>query len=87
MSHYMDFTRKARYVENGAMTDTLAGLCYSSVLSRDSVKIAFLVDALIDLDILACDIYKAYLNAPFQERIWFVAGLECGESLEGGVMK
>ena len=24
----MDFTRKARYVANGAMTDTTVGLCY-----------------------------------------------------------
>ena len=83
----MDFTCKARYVANGSMTDTPVGLCYSSVLSRDSVRIAFLVYALNDLDNLACDIYNAYLNAPCLEIILFVAGMECGKSLEGRVMK
>ena len=79
----MDFTRKARYVANGAMTEAPVGLCYSSVVSRDSVRIAFLVAALNGLDILACDIGNAYLNAPCREKIWFVAGLECGVSMKG----
>ena len=83
----MDFTRKARFVANGAMTDTPVGLCYSSVVSRDSVRIAFLVAALNDLDVLACDIGNAYLNAPCKENIWFVAGLECGRELAGKPMK
>ena len=79
----MDFTRKARYVANGAKTETPVGLCYSSVVSRDSVRIAFLVAALNGLDILSCDIGNAYLNAPCREKIWFVAGLECGASMKG----
>ena len=83
----MDFLLKARYVTNGAMTDTLVGLCYSSFVSCDSVRIVLLVAALNDLDILAYDISNVYLNAPCRERIWFVAGLECGRSLEGKVMK
>lgn len=83
----MDFTRKARFVANGAMTETPVGLCYSSVVSRDSVRIAFLVAALNDLDVLACDIGNAYLNAPCREKIWFVAGLECGSELKGKVCK
>ena len=64
----MDFTRKARFVANGSMTDMPIGLCYSSVVSRDSVRIAFLVAALNDLDLLACDIGNAYLNAPCREK-------------------
>ena len=83
----MDFTRKARYVANGSVTDTSVRLCYSSVVSCDSVRIEFLASALNDLNILACDISNADLNAPFREKIWFVAGLECGKSLEGKVMK
>ena len=54
----MDFTWKERYVANGAMTYIPVGLCYFSVLSRDSVRIAFLFAALNDLYILACDISK-----------------------------
>lgn len=83
----MDFTRKARFVANGSMTDTPIGLCYSSVVSRDSVRIAFLVAALNDLDLLACDIGNAYLNAPCREKIWFKAGLECGNELVGKVCR
>ena len=30
------------------------------------------------LKVLSCDIGNAYLNAPCKEKIWFVAGPECG---------
>ena len=65
----MDFTRKARFVAGGHMTETPVALCYSSVVSCDSVRIAFLVAALNDLDVFACDIGNAYLNAPCKEKI------------------
>jgi hypothetical protein len=85
----MDFARKARFVANGSTTDTPIGLCYSSVVSRDSVRIAFPVAALNDLDVLSwsCDIGNAYLNAPCREKIWFKARLECGNELVGKVCK
>ena len=51
------------------------------------LRTAFLVAALNDLDVFACDIGNAYLNAPCQEKIWFVAGLECGKSMQGKVAK
>ena len=54
----MNFTCKARYVINGSMNGTPMGLFYLSVVSRDSIIIAFLVAVLNDLDILACDISK-----------------------------
>ena len=81
----IDFSRKARFVAGGHMTEAPASLTYSSVVSRDSVKIAFLYGALNDLDIMACDIGNAYLNAPCREKIWFVAGIECGPELHGKV--
>jgi len=65
------------------MTETPSSITYSSVVSRESVKIAFLIAALNDLDIMSCDIGNAYLNAPCREKIWFVAGKECGPDLEG----
>eukprot|EP00956_Cyclotella_meneghiniana_P022806 scaffold43502_cov23-Cyclotella_meneghiniana.AAC.1 len=54
-------------------------ITYSSVVSRDSVRLAFLIAALNELDIMSCDIGNAYLNAPCREKIWFKAGIECGE--------
>jgi hypothetical protein len=60
----MDLTRKARMVAGGHTTETPAGLTYSSVVSRDSVRIAFLYAALNDLYVMSCDVSTAYLNAP-----------------------
>ena len=84
----MDFTRNARFVANGSSTEAPVALCYSSVVSRDNVRIAFLIAVLNKLDVFVqCDIGNAYLNAPCQERIWFKAGIECGQSARGKVMK
>ena len=60
----MDFTRKARFVAGGHTTEAPSSLTYSSVVSRDSIRIAFLVAALNNLDIMSCDLENAYLNAP-----------------------
>jgi hypothetical protein len=49
------------------MTEATTTNSYSSVVSRESVQIMFLIAALNDLDVLACDIQDAYLNAPTQE--------------------
>jgi hypothetical protein len=79
----MDFTRKARYVAGGHMTDPPDSITYSTVVSRDSVRIAFLLAALNDLDLLATDIGNAYLNAPAREQVYTTAGPEFGPELEG----
>ena len=74
----MDFTRKARFVAGGHMTETPESLTYSSVVSRDSIRIAFLIAGLNDLDVLAGDVTNAYLNAPCREKIWFEGKIETG---------
>ncbi|KAI2504684.1 Reverse transcriptase (RNA-dependent DNA polymerase) [Fragilaria crotonensis] len=74
----MDFTRKARFVAGGHTTDTPGSLTYSSVVSQDSVRLAFLIARLNDLDVLAGDVTNAYLNAACREKIWFEGGLETG---------
>jgi len=65
----MDFSRKACFVAEGHMTEALSSITYSSVVSMESVKIAFLIAALNDLDIMSCDIGNAYLNALCCEKI------------------
>ena len=72
----MDLIRKARYVSGGIMYPS-SSMTYASVLGRETVRIAFLVAALIDLKILAGDIQNAYLNAFTKEMIYFKAGDEC----------
>jgi hypothetical protein len=74
----MDFTRKARFVAGGHTTDTPAAMTYSSVVSRESVRLGFLIAALNGLDIMSCDLESAYLNAKCKEKIWFEGGIECG---------
>ena len=82
----MDLTRKARFVAGGHLTEPPSSITYSSVVSRDSVRLAFLLAALNGLNIMACDIGNAYLNAPCREKVWFVAGPEFG-SRQGTVVK
>jgi hypothetical protein len=79
-------TRKARFVAGGHTTETPVSLTYSSVVSRDSVRIAFLIAALNDLEVWAADVGNAYLNAKCRERIWTIAGPEFGSN-QGKVMK
>ena len=73
-----NFRRKARLVADGHKTKTPAAMCYSSVVSRDSVRIALTIAALNDLDIMACDIQNAYLTADCREKCWILAGTEFG---------
>ena len=61
-------------------------MTFSTVVTRESVRIAFLLTGLNELDVQAADISNAYLNAPYMELIWIVAGKEFGSD-EGCVMK
>jgi Reverse transcriptase (RNA-dependent DNA polymerase) len=79
----MDLTRKARFVAGGHMTDPPKDTTYSSVVSRDSIRIALLIAALNDLEILMCDVQGAYLNAKTNEPIYTVCGLEFGNHRVG----
>lgn len=81
----MDLTRKCRYVAGGHKTEPPASITYASVVSRESVRIAFLVAALNQLDILAGDVQGAYLNAPCREKIYTVCGPEFGAHLVGRI--
>ena len=56
----IDFTRKSRMVARGNQTAPPTSVTYSSVVSRESVRIAFLVAALNDLDVSIFDIGNAY---------------------------
>ena len=80
-----NFRRKARMVGGGHQTTTPSTLTYSSVVSRDSVRILLTIAALNDLTVLACDIQNAYLTAPCREKIWTIAGpefgSECGKTM------
>jgi len=67
------------------MTDPPVIMTYSSVVSRDSVRIGFLLAALNDLELVAADIGNAYLQATTKEKKIAIAGPEFGE-LQGRTM-
>jgi hypothetical protein len=78
-----NYRRKARLVAGGHMTGAPTSITYSSVVSRDSVRICLLAAALNGLDVLACDIKGAYLTAPSREKVATTAGEEFGPELKG----
>ena len=75
----MDLTRKARICAQGDQTDPPLALTYASVVTRESVRLAFLLATLNGNKLLAADISGAYLNAPCAERIHTVLSPESGE--------
>ena len=75
-----NFCHKARLVACGHMTDTSASMKYSSVVSRDSVRICLTLVALNDLKVLSGDIQNAYCTAPNKEKIFVKAGPEFGSN-------
>jgi hypothetical protein len=64
--------RKARLVANGNETEPPKDLTFSSVVTRDSVRIFFLLAALNDVDILCADIQNAYLTAQTKEKLYTI---------------
>ena len=76
----MDFTQKAQFVAGGHMMEAPVLLTYSSMVSRDSVRIVFTVAVLNDLNVLVADIGHAYLNADCHEKVYTIAGPEFGSN-------
>ena len=76
----LDLTRKARLVAGGHRNKHVPTYTtFSTVASRDSVRLMFLIAALNDLDLLSADIGNAYLNAKCRERVH----VKCGAELFG----
>jgi hypothetical protein len=82
----MTLERKARYVAGGHQTEPPKDITFASVISRDSIRIAFLVAALNDLEVLSADISGAYLNANAAEKVYTIAGKEFGSVRDGRVV-
>jgi len=74
----MDFTWKAQYVTGGHWMDPPKAITYSSVVSRESVRIALLMAGLNDLEVRLMDIGNAYLTAPTAEKCYIMAGDKFG---------
>jgi Reverse transcriptase (RNA-dependent DNA polymerase) len=80
-----NFRRKAQYVAGGHVIDPLASSTNSLVVTRESIRIALLVAALNELEVLPANIQNAYLHAKCREKIWCKGGPEFGSD-EGHIM-
>jgi hypothetical protein len=65
------------------MTDVPKESVYASIVSRDSVRLAFMLASLNDLKVLVGDVQNAYLNAPTEEQCYCIAGQEFGANNVG----
>ena len=74
-----DLRKKIRYLAGGHLTSIPSSMTYSSIVSWESVRIAFLIAALKELEVWAADIQNAYLIVSTKEKVWFIAGDEWGE--------
>ena len=63
-----DFSRKTQLVARGHMIETPKCMTYSSVVGRETVRIALTIAALNDLQVKAGDVMNAYLTAPCSEK-------------------
>ena len=79
-----NFRRKARYCADGHKTGAPASVTYSTVVSRDSIRILLTIAALNDLSLMGADVHNAFLKAPNKEKCLIVAGPEFGHE-EGKV--
>ena len=62
----------------GHKTPDPDGSTFASVVSRESVRIAFTYAALNGLDVFATDIQNTYLQAPSSRKDYIICGSEFG---------
>jgi hypothetical protein len=74
-----DFHRNAWFVAGGHTTNAPHMMTYASVVSRESVRIALTLVALLFLDVMMGDIENAYVTAPNTDKVLTMLGPEFGE--------
>ncbi len=79
----VDFSRKARVVASGHVTDAPATMTCTSVVSRETVRIALTIAALNSLDVKTGDVMNAYITAPITEKVWTTLSPEFSEAERG----
>ena len=72
----MDFTCKSRWVKDEHLTRDPIDSNFTSVVSQESVCIAFTYAFLNGLNVYAADIKSAYLQAPTSGRHFIICGDE-----------
>jgi hypothetical protein len=75
-----DLHRKARLVAGGHLTEPPVEDIYSGVVGMESIRMAFLIASINNLDICAADIGNAFLYGTTREKVYIIAGDEFGEA-------
>ena len=75
----MDLTRKARICARSDQTEAPSSIRYTSVVTRESIQIGFVLASLNGLEVLTADVAGAYLNAPCAEKVYTILGEEFGD--------
>ena len=78
-----DGRRKCRLVAGGHMTDPSSDEIFSGVVSMETVRIAFVLAKLNELDVCAGDIGNAFLDGWTKEKVYFRTGPEFGLKIQG----
>ena len=80
------FAQKARLVVDEHKTDAPSILTFVSVVSCESVCLAFLIAGLNGLKIWSADTHGMCLNAPCWEKCWMESKAEFGHAEKGCAM-
>jgi hypothetical protein len=74
-----DGRRKGRLVAGGHRTPDLEDDLYSGSVNLDTVRVLFVLAALMELDVIAADVGNAYIEAYTSESVYTIAGPEFGK--------
>ena len=80
-----DFRCKVRLVAGGHMTESLATITYTSIVSSETVRIALMIDTLNDLEVNLGYILNVYVQAPVTEKcrsLWVQSSVKMLERLQ-----
>ena len=80
-----DGHRRARCVSGGHMTNDLEVDLYSGVVNLETARLAFVATVLMDLNVVAADIARAYIQALTIEKVFVIAGPKFGAD-EGRIL-
>eukprot|EP00957_Ditylum_brightwellii_P000131 9563-Ditylum_brightwellii.AAC.1 len=81
IQHKNGLRKKAQFVADGHMTEAPVSITYSSVMTQESMRLAFVIAKLNVFSVKTCDIGNAYLNAPCHKRSGSDVVLSVGKML------
>ena len=63
----------------GHVTEALATITYTSIVSRETVRIALIIVTQNDLEVKSGGIWNTYVQAQVTEKVWTTLGPEFGK--------